>query len=498
MTSTAAFLRSSLLMLGLGTLLLIGIVGYSLWLVQANRAYSDETASLRRVRSSIVGLLTTLQDAETGQRGYLLAREASYLDPYNKATADLPARWKALQDNLGPRPDYAAGLAELKIAIDGKMAELENSVGLTKQGRYDEAFALLSTDAGLRLMDRIREILSGYLEKTDDNLRELVAKQLSAADTLQWVTIGGAVAILVVVGGAILVIFQHVRDLSRAREEVMALNFGLEERVNERTQDLIRANQEIQRFAYIVTHDLRAPLVNIMGFLSELDTSIKAVSAYVMADERTPSEDEIREARLAVTEDLPEAMGFIRSSTKKMDALINAILKISRDGRRKLQPERIDLKALLEASAATVQHQLAEQGGEASIAAGYITGIVSDRFSLEQIFGNLFDNAVKYRMPGRPLKLDVDIRPDGPRRIRIDVRDNGRGIGQQDLERIFELFRRAGEQDQQGEGIGLAHVRSLIRNLGGDVTVESELGKGSTFILSLPTDLTKVFRSMDP
>lgn len=497
MTSTAAFLRSSLLMLGLGILLLVGIVGYSLWLVQANREYSDETASLRLVRASIVGMLTTVQDAETGERGYLLSRDASYLEPYSKAIDELPARWKALQDNLGSRPDYAITLDELKPAIDGKMAEMSKSIELTRQGKYDEALALLSTDAGLRLMDRIREILNASLERTDNQLLGLVSKQLSAADSLQWVTIGGAIAILLVVGGAILVIFQHVRDLSQAREEVMALNIGLEERVNERTEDLIRANQEIQRFAYIVTHDLRAPLVNIMGFLSELDTSIKAVSAYVMADERTPGEDEIREARLAVSEDLPEAMGFIRSSTKKMDALINAILKISRDGRRKLQPERIDLKALIEANTGTVRHQLAETGGEANIAAGYITSIISDRFSLEQIFGNLFDNAVKYKMPGRPLKLDIDIRPDGPRRIRIDVRDNGRGIGQQDLERVFELFRRAGEQDQKGEGIGLAHVRSLIRNLGGDVTVESDLGKGSTFILSLPTDLTKVFRSMD-
>lgn len=496
MTSTAAFLRSSLLMLGLGILLLFGIVGYSLWLVQMNREYSDETASLRRVRSAIVGVLATLQDAETGQRGFLLARETSYLEPYYKAVVDLPARLKAVEDNFAPRPEYAATLDELRQTIDRKMAELARSVALTKSGDFDGAYALLRTDTGLELMNRIREILSGSLEHTDDQLRELVSKQLAAADNLQWVTIGGAIAILVVIGGAIMVIFQHVRDLSRAREEVVALNAGLEERVNERTQDLIRANQEIQRFAYIVTHDLRAPLVNIMGFLSELETSIKSVSAYVMADERSPTEDEIREARLAIDEDLPEAMGFIRSSTRKMDALINAILKISRDGRRKLQPERIDLKTLIEASLATVHHQMAEGGGETQIS-GRIGSVISDRFSLEQIFGNLFDNAVKYQMPGRPLDLTVDLRPDGPRHVRIEVRDNGRGIGEQDLERVFELFRRAGEQDQKGEGIGLAHVRSLIRNLGGDVTVESELGKGSAFILSLPSDLTKVFRSMD-
>jgi signal transduction histidine kinase len=100
-------------------------------------------------------------------------------------------------------------------------------------------------------------------------------------------------------------------------------------------------------------------------------------------------------------------------------------------------------------------------------------------------------------MPGRPLMLNIDAYPDGPGRIRVDVKDNGRGIAPQDLERVFELFRRAGEQDQRGEGIGLAHVRSLIRNLGGDVTVESELGQGSTFVLTLPSDLTKIVRSVE-
>ena len=255
----------------------------------------------------------------------------------------------------------------------------------------------------------------------------------------------------------------------------MTMNLGLEARVNERTEDLMRANQEVQRFACIVTHDLRAPLVNIMGFLSELDAAMKSVSAYVLADDRPPSQEEIHSARIAVEEDLPEALEFIRASTKKMDELINAILKISRDGRRKLQPEAVELKLLLETAASNVQHQLAELGGSIEIVGRY-PRITADRFSLDQIFGNLFDNAVKYQMPGRPLRVQVEARTDGPGRTTIDIKDNGRGIADYDFERVFELFRRAGDQDQPGEGIGLAYVRTLIRNLGGDITVSPSLG----------------------
>ncbi len=496
MTSTAAFYRSSLIMLAIGILALLGIVGSSIWLVNANNNYSEETASLRRVRSSIVGLLTTVQDAETGQRGFLLSNDSSYLEPYDKARQALPERRKALTDNVSPLPSYALQLDALNTAIEGKLNELSTTVALAKEGKFSEAISIVRDDAGREYMDKVRSILGSFLEQTDDRLRVLVQAQLSAASNLQWVTIGGAVAILIVLGGAILIIVQHVRDLQAATDEVELLNVGLETRVRERTGEVIRANQEIQRFAYIVTHDLRAPLVNIMGFLSELDTAMKSVSTYILADDKRPTVEEIREARQAVEEDLPEALGFIRSSTRKMDSLINAILKISRDGRRKLQPDRVDLRSLLETTAANVHHQLSESGGTVDIRVR-VGNIVTDRFSLEQIFGNLLDNAVKYQMQGRPLALEIDAYPDGPGRVRIDVKDNGRGIGPQDFERVFELFRRAGEQDQRGEGIGLAHVRSLIRNLGGDITVESELGQGSTFVLTLPSDLTKIVRSME-
>ena len=105
------------------------------------------------------------------------------------------------------------------------------------------------------------------------------------------------------------------------------------------------------------------------------------------------------------------------------------------------------------------------------------------------MFGNLFDNAIKYRSSLRPLRIEVKATLDPFNRIVIDVADNGRGIVEQDLERIFDLFRRAGLQDQPGEGIGLAQVRTIIRNLGGDITVNSALDKGTTFHLVLPRQI---------
>ncbi len=109
-------------------------------------------------------------------------------------------------------------------------------------------------------------------------------------------------------------------------------------------------------------------------------------------------------------------------------------------------------------------------------------GVVhSDRLALEQIFGNLIDNAIKYRRPGEPLRIEIGEKVESYGRCVVVVRDNGRGIALDDHERIFDLFRRAGTQDQPGEGIGLAHVRALARRLGGDIEVTSEIGRGSAF-----------------
>ena len=111
--------------------------------------------------------------------------------------------------------------------------------------------------------------------------------------------------------------------------------------------------------------------------------------------------------------------------------------------------------------------------------------IVSDRLALEQIFSNLIDNAVKYLKPDVP----GDIRVTGRAKSRYniyEVTDNGRGIQEKDHQRIFDLFRRAGVQDRPGQGIGLAHVRALVRRMGGTLSVTSEPDAGSTFTVMLP------------
>ncbi len=485
--SSQVFVRSTLALLAVGLVALLAIVGTVIYLGERSQSYFNEVLEARDARAAAVDLRNTLRVAETNQRGYILSGNEAYLETYGRAKEFLPQRMDALRLVLAPYPTAEAPLAEFTRNVDGKVAEMDETIALEQAGRHDDAVAIIRTDRGKELMDGAITFLTAVITAADERLTDGVAEQRRNAEWLRWVSIVGGVMIIAVVGGSALTVWRYTRELVQARDEVTALNAELEERVRLRTADLTQANDEIQRFAYIVTHDLRAPLVNIMGFTSELEESVKSVRA--LLDREVPDADPVTEqARVAATEDLPEAIGFIRSSTRKMDGLINAILKLSREGRRVLKAERVDVNQLVAAGAAAIAHQLGEAGGEMKLDVN-VPAISTDRLSLEQAIGNLLDNAVKYRAKDRPLRIHVRGSVAPGQLIVLEFEDNGRGIAEQDRERVFELFRRSGVQDQAGEGIGLAFVRTVVRNLGGDITMNSVFGQGTTFRITLPRTL---------
>ncbi len=489
--SQISFVRRTLIAIFVGLAALLVIVGVNLWLAGQTRVYADSVTLARQQRSAVVDLRGLLDDAETGQRGYLLTGDPKYLAPYDDAREAIPRQLDRVRTLMAGDPQQKGAIAALNDAVPGKLAELQQTIDLYNAGKHDEALAVVKSDRGKEFMDLIRQYLGTMVDVTDRRVDQAVQDQSASIAALRWVTIAGSIIIILVVGGCVWAVINYTRQLIAAQGEVQALNAGLEQRVRERTADLGRANEEIQRFAYIVTHDLRAPLVNIMGFTSELDGCLVAIQKYVNEAAQADDNQTAKDARAAAIEDLPEAINFIRASTRKMDGLINAILKLSREGRRVLKPEPIRLDALLKTAAANVQHQVTEAGGAVEIDAK-VSALVSDRLALEQIFGNLLDNAVKYRSPIRPLKIEIRAREDRGRRVLVEVQDNGRGIARQDHERVFDLFRRSGTQDQPGEGIGLAHVRTMVRNLGGDITLRSEIEQGTTMKLDLPHDLRAV------
>jgi signal transduction histidine kinase len=475
------YAQATILLIAAGAIMLVMLVLSAYRLANETSDQADSIAAERLIRIAARQTQLGLVNAETGQRGFLLTGESDYLAPYVAGTGQAREGLAALMARVRDPEDLEA-VAEIRRSFEPKLEEMARTIELTRAGRREEAMAIVKGDRGKVLMDVLRRPLEAITARADRQIELGLSDVARSAHRLLLTTALGAALLVAFAVLAFLIVKRNTGQLVEAQQSLEALTDELEERVQDRTLALTRANDEIQRFAYIVSHDLRAPLVNIMGFTSELETASNRLGAYF--GNENASEADRAEAVEVATSEIPESVGFIRSSSTKMDGLIGAILKLSREGRRELTRERVQLSDVVEAAVASLQHQI-EEAGATVVVEPPLASVVSDRLALDQIVGNIIDNAVKYLAPGRPGRITISSQESGGR-VKLQIADNGRGIAETDLARIFELFRRAGRQDRPGEGIGLAHVRSLVRMLGGDVTAQSRLGEGTTFVIDLP------------
>lgn len=252
------------------------------------------------------------------------------------------------------------------------------------------------------------------------------------------------------------------------------------ERLN---RDLVQKTLEMENFLYITTHDLRSPLVNIQGFSQNLERYINELRQALPLDSLEP---EARETLEKLTGDsIPTALKFVLASSRNMDALISALLKVSRAGRVEMQPRTLEMNGLVEKITASLSFQLGEAKG--AIKAGRLPPCKADASAVTQVFTNLLENAIKYRATERPLVINVagEIK-DGM--AGYTVTDNGSGIPASDLQRIWNVFYRSERATRKhGEGIGLPMAKRLVEKNGGSIRAESKEGAGSVFYVALPS-----------
>jgi signal transduction histidine kinase len=485
------------LLLSAGFLVLVAISAASVLLVNKARDDSGWVIHTVEVEDQTSTLLLEVRRAESAARGYLLTRGAEFLSDHETAVAEVMPELDKLGELTRDNPVQVENIRKLRPAIETRLGQFAEEMALVKRGEADNATALMRDAAAANTTATIRDIADGMRAEE----QQLLAVRTENADRSQrlasTVTIAGSGFVIALAGISIFLVRRESQARDNAEARLRDYNLNLEATVDERTADLREANDEIQRFAYIVSHDLRSPLVNIMGFTSELeelrgDIFRRIAALAQVANEPVPPlapdlEPELDGQDKQLSADFSEALGFIKSSIAKMDRLISAILNLTREGRRKFVPVRIDTRELIEAIVQTLAHQAAEANAEIRISP--LPQIVSDRLALEQIFSNLIDNAIKYLKPGVAGEIAIRARTKLGFAV-FEISDNGRGIDHKDHQRIFDLFRRAGTQDKPGQGIGLAHVRALVRRLGGTMSVASELNSGSTFTITLPMNWT--------
>ncbi|MBR0818257.1 CHASE3 domain-containing protein [Bradyrhizobium liaoningense] len=504
MTAEALRRRSiwQILLFAAGLLVLTVISAGSVYLVNKARDDSKWVLHTIEAENQINALLLEIRRAESAARGYLLTQGEGFKADHEKAVAAIIPALDKLTRLTGDNPAQRKSIDQLSAAIEIRLGQFAQELDFIGQNRPDEAAALVREAASTGTTAEISKVASSMIQE-EERLFRLRSVNSDRSQTLAASLTGIGSGLVVLLA---LISIWLVQRSARARDEAEArlrdAYANLETVVDERTADLREANNEIQRFAYIVSHDLRSPLVNIMGFTSELEELggdiFRRIGGltHVPADGPPPAAGEIvlEGPDKQLSADFSEALGFIKSSIGKMDRLISAILNLTREGRREFVPEKIDTRELIEAIVSTLAHQAAEAQAEIHVAP--LPDLVSDRLALEQIFSNLIDNAIKYLKSGAPGEIRIRGRTKLGYAI-FEISDNGRGIDPKDHQRIFDLFRRAGTQDKPGQGIGLAHVRALVRRLGGTMSVSSELNTGSTFTITLPITWNASNRNAD-
>jgi PAS domain S-box-containing protein len=256
-----------------------------------------------------------------------------------------------------------------------------------------------------------------------------------------------------------LVQVEDVTDRLRAEAQVLALNRNLEARVAARTRELTIANQDLESFAYSVSHDLRAPLRAIDGF------------SRLLAERYGEGLD--AEGR--------DYLARVRNATARMGSLIEALLKMARLGRGGIKPVPLDLGRMAAEIVAELGANEPAREMDVSIAPGLRA--VGDASLVRNLLQNLLGNAWKFTRDRHPARIEVGREPGGA----FYVRDNGAGFPAEYADKLFRPFQRLHSQEQfGGDGVGLASVRRIVERHGGTIRADGAVGEGATFAFTLP------------
>jgi signal transduction histidine kinase len=416
-------------------------------------------------------VLASAVNAETGERGYLITRLDSYLEPYTEAREELPGELARLQSLTSDDPSQQDRIRELRTILERRLLVLERAIDVRRQGG-----PVVIGGPGKVEMEHLRAVCDA-MEAEEDRL--LAIRTVSAnnssrraqvsvifASSLDFLLILFAfwqfarergLRVAAETAGERLVLAQ--RETEARAAEVHSLNATLEDRVRVRTGELERINRELEAFSYSVSHDLRAPLRTIDGFSLALQEDFAA-------DVGDTGRDYIRRVRGAV---------------QRMGQLIDALLQLSRITRTEIVREEFSMSGLAE----SVVSDLREQNRDRDVSFDIEPGLNAyadprlTRIALE----NLISNAVKFS--SKVVHAEVHFGWD-PEQNAWFVRDNGAGFDMIYADKLFGAFNRLhGDRDFKGSGIGLATVARVVHGHHGRIWADSAIDHGATFWFTL-------------
>jgi len=415
----------------------------------------DASADAEQFRESIDQLFSTLQDAEAGQRGYLLTGKAVHLEAFTNAAITFPGAFARLAAAARHHPMGQMDLNELRRLVDLELAELRQAIELRAEKGPVGADVAASAEETRTTMDRIREIIKRRHDNRLDLLSvegEATRREMKLVHQMTWL------AGLLGVGSGLFALYFYRIDFyqERARRQLLEEKLRAEQSVREKSNFL--AN---------MSHEIRSPMNTILGFseLLEPDGLTLKQAQYVRA---------------------------IRDSGAALLRLINDILDLSKleAGKLELHPDPTDMRDSCEFLRTVFGQQAITKSLQLQfeLSPTLPRALLVDRLRLRQVLVNLLSNAIKFTDRGC-VKTRVGWESQGDNRsgtLLIEVEDTGIGIPADKLGEIFKPFVQADSgqtAEKEGTGIGLTIVKRLTELMGGSLAVESTVGQGTIFHL---------------
>lgn len=445
----------------IGSSIILAIINTVFYLAQSSQSEKNHQKTLKTalITDKTNSLLLTASNAESGQRGYLLTGNETYLNHYYTSEKRIEKTLEALLILTADNPYQQNNIKDLKRWLDIKRKELALTIRLKKSSRQQQALEKVRTNEGKFAMEKIEQLVFRIISAEKKAMQKHHQSFVKLNERIQIFTIAGSYVLLVIIIASLITIIHNREQILKLFRQVDDKNKLLESQKNELiniSNELIKQNGELERFAYIASHDLRSPGINLNSLLRLYENA------------PNPREKE-------------EFMQAIKSVSAnlliKLDDLIELMRK--RNGpaveNEDLSFEEVFMKIMENLSAdvkqtkSKVEHDFTQA-----------PCIRYPKSYLESIMQNLLTNAIKYRHPDRQPHIKIRTYLESEKTC-MQVKDNGLGI---DLKKhghkLFGIYNTFHNREDS-KGIGLFITKAQIVTMGGDIIAESTAGEGTTF-----------------
>jgi len=456
--------------LALILLLILGGIGW--WSAARSISAFHRADETHQVVDELEDINTGILNAKTAARTFAGDANEDLLKTYNSGVATVEKSRLHLCRLLRDDPSLTAKLDALTPLLNTKLSSEGAIIQERRANGFDAAMKLIASGEADKPMDQIRTLTAEMLVAQRHQLDERSAKaQAEARSAIGTVILGSLLAIGLVALANLFLQRDYRKRLQAEAErdrlfeiqkqvesQIVQLNSDLQLRASQ----LAAANKELEAFSYSVSHDLRAPLRHLSGFVDLLKKNVgSALNAKAL-----------------------HQLDCIGTSARQMGQLVDDLLQFSRMARVEMRVSRVNLQDLVPEVIDRLQHDARGRAIEWDL--GALPEVVGDRPMLRIVLTNLISNAIKYTRPRKRAKIQLGSQTTANEHI-VFVRDNGVGFDMKYVGKLFGVFQRLHfEEEFEGTGIGLANVQRILLRHGGRVWAEAKEDEGATFYFALP------------